>query len=186
MVDSEFDPATVLLEADLSRADVRVLYDFCRDKSVVEFGCGGSTLLLARFCNKVVSYDTSTAWINHTKKRLELEASHTCEEIHLCGKTAPDNLPTADVYFLDGHSQLRAEWLATVICRRLAKTILVHDSRSPIMSSIATVLVHPIALSIRTVEYHYDNSNMLVVRIDDPVKYEDWNLTEPENRLLKS
>jgi SAM-dependent methyltransferase len=179
-----FDPATFPLEADLSRADVRVLYSLCRNKSVVEFGCGGSTVLLANFAASVVSYDTSQDWIERTKYRLAQEKKHACRGIYWYSSVpAPSEMPRADVYFIDGVPDLRAQWVSAVIERRLAETIIIHDSRSQIMDSIASCFTYPAVLSLRTLEYHADGSNLLVIRLGQPVVYENWNLTETEARL---
>lgn len=179
-----FDPNTFPLEADLSRADVRVLYKYGCDKNVIEFGCGGSTVLLSLFVKSVVSYDTSPDWIARAKRRLEKEAAHNCKGIHLCGRSVPPNLPKADVYFVDGLDALRAPWAAAAVDRELAPVVIIHDSRRALtMNAIAAVLIHPRTLKISSVDYHADESNMIVIHTRPALKYENWNLTEPENRL---
>jgi hypothetical protein len=183
MKKTEFDPQTFPLEADLSRADVRVLYNFCCDKEVVEFGCGGSTVFLAKIARRVMSYDTSRDWIMRTKIRLEKEIAHNCKGIDLYS-SVPDKLPQADVYFIDGADKLRPLWVAAAIDRELAPIIIVHDTRRAVtMNSIGPIFVHPRTLKLRSVEYHADGSNMMVIRAGEALKYEDWNVTEPENRL---
>jgi hypothetical protein len=178
-----FDPETFLLEADLSRADVRLLYRFCKDKRVVEFGCGGSTVMLAAFVEHLVSYDTDASWVERTTRRLSREQEHTCAAVVHCGDKPPVDLPNADVYFVDGFVPHRILWVEEVIRRRLSETIIVHDSRSSAMNDLSKLMVYPLTFSFRSFEFHVDGSNMLVIRAGAPVEYVNWNEAEPKNRL---
>ena len=87
------------------------------------------------------------------------------------------------MYFIDGYVPSRAPWVEAAISRRLATTIIVHDSRSSAMTDIGRVLVYPLTLSLRSLEYHVNGSNMLVIRADAPAEWFDWNAAEPLNRL---
>ncbi len=180
-----FDPMTFPLEADLSRADVRLLYEFCQGKTVVEFGCGGSTVLLAQFAAKVSSYDTDRDWINRTARRLEREPKPDHARPTLTHYTSfpPRELPKADVYFIDGYVPDRVRWVKLAIEERLTETIVVHDSRSSAMSDIGPMLTYPLTMSLRSLTYHLDGSNMLVIRAGAPVEYVNWNAAEPAYRL---
>lgn len=181
-----FDPATYQLEADLSRADVRVLYNLCANKDVIEFGCGGSTVLLAQFAASVRSYDTDVAWIDRVKCRMEREPEEVrsrLHDIHLCSGEPPTDLEAGGVYFIDGYVPDRAKWVAAVIDRCLADTFLVHDSRSSAMNDIGPLLSYPRTLALRSLTYHADGSNMLVIKCGPPCEWSNWNATEPENRL---
>lgn len=183
MTTTPFNLSTFPIEADLSRADVRVLHALCQGKRVVEFGCGGSTALLAAFASRVWSYDTDPAWIARTNARLDREPDRSHVTVERCDETTPVTLPSADVYFIDGYVPLRPVWIHDVITRRLTKTIVVHDSRSSAMSDVGRVLVYPLTLFVRSLEYHTDGSNMLIIRVDAAVEYANWNEAEPENRL---
>ncbi len=196
-----FDPDTFPLEADLSRADVRVLHRLCAGRRVVEFGCGGSTVLLAHFVPLLLSYDTDPSWVERTKQRIAREplpvrpgpecgvcpgaCIHRCILVEHFDETdrVPADLPAADVYFIDGYVPLRAAWLEAVITRRLAETIIIHDSRSSAMTDIGRVLAYPLTLSLRSLEYHADGSNLLIVRAGAPCEWVNWNEAEPDNRL---
>lgn len=182
-----FNPATFPLEADLSRADVCVLYEMCAGKSVVEVGCGGSTVLLAQFAASLRSYETDPAWIERTQRRLSREPAEVQARCLSLSPYAPGQipamLPTADVYFIDCICEDRAAWLKTVVERRLAPLVLIHDSRSSAMVLIGPVLIWPLTLSLRSIEYHVDGSNLLLVRCDAPCEYVNWNEAEPANRL---
>lgn len=179
-----FDPTAFPLEADLSRADVRLLYRLCDGKSVVEFGCGGSTVMLAHFCASLRSYDTDPSWIERTQRRLAREDSALNARVMLFGcNSVPADLPAADVYFVDGYVPDRKLWIEAIIDRRLAEVIIVHDSRSSAMTDIGQVISWPRSLSLRSLEYHVGGSNMLLIRCGAPCEYVNWNEAEPENRL---
>lgn len=178
-----FDPNTFPLEADLSRADVRVLHRLCAGKRVVEFGCGGSTVLLGMLAGHVTSYDTDPSWVKRTQRRLARERATTCDAVVLCGPEPPAVLPVADVYFIDGHPPHRAAWIKAVIAHDAAPVIIVHDSRSEVMTEVSAAIVHPFTLSLRTIVFHPDESNMMVITIGKPVVRRNWNEEEPANRL---
>jgi hypothetical protein len=179
-----FNPMTFPLEADLSRADVRLLHKLCAGKSVVEFGCGGSTVLLGSFASRVISYDTDPSWISRTASRLSREPGHTCAELRQCQEgVVPDGLPPADVYFIDGWCPDRPKWVREVVLQGLTTLLVYHDSRSGEMTTLASALVYPVTLCLRSVEYHVEDSNMAVMQCGEGVKYVNWNEAEPENRL---
>ena len=69
----------VNIDGDLSQADAAVLSMLCRNKSVVEYGVGASTLILSQVASKVVSYDTETSWILKVNEKLENIENRTCE-----------------------------------------------------------------------------------------------------------
>ena len=182
-----FDPDLFPLEADLSRADVRVLHRLCADKRVVEIGCGGSTVLLAQFCREVRSFDTSADWIERAQRRLLREPAAV--QAVVLGISAyapgaiPEVLPEADVYFVDGICEDRPAWVRAVVTRRLAPLVVHHDSRSSCMTTLHEGLPYPVTLALQSLEYHVDGSNMAVLRCGAPVVYENWNETERAHRL---
>lgn len=177
----KIDPDTYLTHADLSRADLRVLSHFCSGANVVEFGVGGSTLFLEQIAQKLTSYETSQDWIALVQGKL---VNSSRVSLIQCANVPP-NLPKADVYFIDGTGHLRPEWVHQCIDQRLARTIIVHDSRrlNPI-GSLTWLITWPHTAIIEKVEYHFMESNCVVITLrDTPVVYENWNVTEPLNRL---
>lgn len=76
-----FDPRTVLIQGDISRADAVVLVNLCAGRSVVEFGMGGSTLLLARCAKELSSYDTDLEWYEITECRIAQIPDKTCKPV---------------------------------------------------------------------------------------------------------
>jgi hypothetical protein len=178
--EADIDPSTYPTSADLSRADLRVLHHFCKDTAVVEFGCGGSTLFLQKIAKTLTSYDTSQEWIDLVKGQL----SGNRQEIILID-AVPPILPKADVHFVDGIDHLRPIWVRYCQEQRAAKVIIVHDSRRTYpVAGLGCLFEWPLTALIEKVEYHYMGSNCLVITLrQTPVAYEDWNVTEPVNRL---
>jgi hypothetical protein len=177
------NPSTCPTRADLSRADHRVLHELCSGADVVEFGCGGSTLFLSQIARTLLSFDTSAAWIERVRKFAATGDGPRPILNHCTG--VPAQLPKADVYFVDGLLELRAPWVHACLDRRLARTIIVHDSRraSPVRE-LSGLLTWPRTAIIERVEYHYKDSNCVVITTRPaPLVYENWNETEPENRL---
>jgi hypothetical protein len=173
-----FDWRTEPLEADLSRADVSVLHEFCAGKFVVEFGAGGSTKLLRKFSARVMTFETDARWVRETKKRVP------GADVRLCSTKVPD-IPRCDVLFIDGLCALRAAWMRASIDKHVAPIILAHDTRrrEPVKGFTA-LLEWPCTGWLDSVQFHYRESNMLVVRLRDKrVQYENWNATEPQHRL---
>lgn len=179
------DPTRVPIEADLSRADVCVLHQLCAGKTVIEYGAGGSTLLLARFARVVLSYEQTLAWfeavarVARRRRRRVPMAKLVLRHVPDC--MPPADLPRVNVMFVDGQRDKRHHWVEAAIRRRLADVIVLHDSRarkSPI-AACSALLTWPHTLMIDRVSYHYRNSNHLVVWLrKKPVAYENWNRTE--------
>jgi hypothetical protein len=175
------------VRGDLSRNDWLLLYETCRDQSVVEVGSGGSTLMLASITSRLVSYETDRAWYLSVRKELK---NHGIGHVDLRKIEAkPDALaPTADVYVIDCDSrhQLRSRWIEFVESHRLAPLVLVHDSRrqSPV-NDLDWLFRWPRNARLETALFHEADSNFLVLRFrDDPVRYEDW-YREPNRKPLK-
>lgn len=173
-----FNPRTEPLEADLSRADVAVLHEFCSGKLVIEFGAGGSTKLLRRFAAGVITYETDPRWAAVTKKKVP------GADVRRCSVGAPV-ISACDVLFIDGLRDSRHLWMHFAVAHRVAPIILAHDTRRPKpVSQFRVLLEWPHTAWIDSVHYHYRDSNILVVKLrSKPVKYENWNVTEPKGRL---
>jgi hypothetical protein len=126
-----------------------------------------------------VSYDTDARWVELVRRQ-QPKAS-----VILMSVSVPQEIPSADVYFIDGVEHLRAPWVHFVMERRLAPVIVVHDSRrSEPVRGLQHLLEWPHTAILDRVEYHAEGSNCLVITLrKEPVVYEDWNVTEPENRL---
>lgn len=179
------DPHTFPIEADLSRADVVELHRLCSGKDVVEFGAGGSTVLFSKCCKSVVSYEHDRRWLELTRRRLAREALTNAKLVTLPNWDPPKQLPKADVYFIDGRNTHRAKWANHVLQLQVTRVVAVHDSRrSDIMKGYGFLLQCPLMLHLDRIEFHPGNSNLLVIYPrEESVAWENWNVTERENRL---
>lgn len=183
------DPETVVIQGDLSRLDAEVLLELCQDKIVVEFGVGGSTLLIARVAKSLRSYDTSPEWLSRTAARIrQIEPELSCVPEFSHVKDVADSIPECDVLFIDGKGDERFKWLKFF---PRCNVLICHDSLGD--TGNGPTLYHVMAELFRDrecVEYldradfHYKGSNMAVVYSrPEPIRYHNWNLTETENRL---
>lgn len=178
------DPQTVPIEADLSRADVVLLHKLCANRNVVEFGAGGSTLLLAQIATYLESYEPDPKWVDCVTTRLRA-MKDTCgtRVVALPNSKPPADLPPADVYFIDGPRYARPKWVHAVIERGLARVIALHDSRRA-ETGYGFLFETPCVLRLDRIVPHAAQSNItLFILRAEPVAWENWNLTEPENRL---
>lgn len=182
------DPNTYLIDADLSRADLCVLHQLCVGKRVVEVGSGGSTLYLAQIAKSLLSFETDPRWYHDVCGQLD-RRGHDPSIVQMLPSTGIlPQLPSADVYFIDGVSRdrLRARWLWSVFEQRAASVALLHDSRRPHPTNeIPSQLFHwPNTAYLESVSFHHPDeqgrvSNMIVFRLRaKPVQYENWNHTE--------
>ena len=184
----EGDLKTYPICADLSRADWLLLYKLCCGKEVVEAGSGGSTLMIASVAASLVSYESNQAWFDLVVNRLSKQGRRCVTALYLIGETHPAKLtppPTpADVYFIDCYAAGRNRWLSWALQNRAARQIVLHDSRrESTLVSLEALYRCPDAFYIKTVEYHCDGSNMLVITPrQTPMRYENWNQAEPEYR----
>lgn len=182
------DYQTITIMGDLSRLDVKVLIDECTDKNVVEFGCGGSTIIAAMCAKSVTSYDTDQVWVDRTLSKLSKLTGLSCTPTINTISSTPLDIPECDVLFIDGLGGMRSEWMQHF---PKCKTMLIHDSLGDtgngptiyhVMSSL--MLTHTNVQLLDKILFHHQNSNMVVVRRRaEPIYYQNWNETEPENRI---
>lgn len=168
--------------ADLSWRDHEVLLQETEGRDVVEFGCGGSTEYLARFCKTLLSVDTDAGWLERAQRAVEA-LPQACPVRYQKVTTVPETLPKGDVHFIDGRCDLRPLWTKRAIEQSAARTLLVHDTRRPEpLCRMGFLLKWPTTAWIERMEFE---GNMLVIRLRaKPVRYENWNLTEPQNRKV--
>lgn len=188
------DPRTCKIQGDLSRADVIVLHSLCQGKRVVEFGMGGSTLLLARCASELDSYEPFENWYEATRKRIGQIPDKTAEvRLHKmeAEKRAdgrfnvrfPASVPDCDVMFVDGQHEIRGIWLADFFHK--AKRILVHDCRraKDVQRAIEGFLQY--FEWVDSVRFSVDGSNMMLIeRRDRPLEWVDWNVTEADDNRV--
>ena len=178
MIGADTDnPDDALIEGDVSRNDLVLLYELCAGLNVVEFGVGGTTMYLARICKSLQCFETDRGWADGIRSELcrrGLEAKVT-----MVPQADPDgaSLPRADVYVIDGLIHLRSSWVKAAIFSRIAHFILVHDSRraSP-TNDIGWLFQWPQTAWLRDVQFHFRNSNyLLITPRQKPIEFIDWH-----------
>lgn len=190
------------IDGDLSRADVLVLYLLCRNKNVIEFGIGASTILLSQIANKVITYEHDEEWVKKTEPKLNDKV-----EIRMIEKSeeAVKGIgEECDVLFDDGHSILRAPALLE-FWPYIKEHAILHDSRmtyagncvkrfidaftikNPKLGEPGFVLKkanpglpdNPYTGSLDSIYWNYLDSNMVVMKKKPyTLYYENWNITE--------
>lgn len=180
------DPLTVPIQGDISRKDAIVLHELCRDASVVEFGAGGSTILLSQWAKNLVTYDTDETWLNRTRRRV-LAIAEKCPTTFIHEPNIPNDIPECDVLFVDGYGNHRNGWMKHF---PRCKVMICHDSlgdtggHGPTVYNVMNTLFADMNLvqQLKRAEFHYLDSNMVVVwRREVPISFVNWN-SEP-NRL---
>lgn len=92
-------------------------------KSVLEFGCGLSTLLMSDAKLKVTSFETNPGWI------AKIKAHKSSLDIQVWdGKTNPDITKLYDMAFVDGPAGGINREASTAIAANLANVVIVHDA----------------------------------------------------------
>jgi len=173
-----FDPRSCMIQGDLSRADAIELCRICDGRDVVEFGAGGSTLLLARCAASLHTWDTSEDWLGGTGRRVSQIPDRTCDPAFTLSATVPDDVPDCDVLWVDGFSGQRRAWAARHL-PRAAECVILHDSRKSVAWGALAEVVRKHALRIRRIDMHPDESNLIVIWTRrEPLEYENWNGTE--------
>lgn len=181
------DPAKVEIQGDISRADVLVLVEICTNKNVIEFGVGGSTLILSRCAKSLLSYDTDEEWINRISKRLSKIDDKTCEPVLKHTKALPKEIPTCDVLFIDGYGPHRSDWLINHFDK--CSIAICHDSlgdtgNGPTLYHIMSELFkhRDLLEMLDTARFHYLNSNMVVIqKRETRITYTNWNVVEKDD-----
>jgi len=173
------NPYVCPIEGDLSRADVVVLTMLCRGRRVIEFGIGGSTIILSQICTDVISYEHEPIWIE--RFRPMLNDIVTVREIN-----KNDELKSkgehADVLFIDGHSNLR--WKALIEFWPYVNVVLLHDTRMPYAANCLIKFFEREShyKYLAHIEWNYLESNMAVLwKRPFPLEHEDWKVTEAGN-----
>jgi len=183
------------IEGDLSRADVVALALLCRDKKVIEFGIGGSTILLSQVAKKVITYEHDQIWIDKIKPKLNDKV-----EVRLIEKDTSSikNIgEECDVLFNDGHSLLRSPALIE-FWPYIKDCAILHDSRMTYAGNCVKKFIdsfvpnyepskgnpnklpdNPFTGSLRSIEWNYLESNTVVMfKRNCTLKYENWKITE--------
>lgn len=101
-------------------------------KTVLEFGAGLSTFLMADLVDKIISYEDKPGWIKEFK--LKISALGVDDEIEVRswnGKTINEELGKFDMVFVDGPSGGGNRAISTKIASESADIVIVHDAGRP-------------------------------------------------------
>lgn len=187
------NPYVCKIEGDLSRADVVVLTLLCRGKKVIEFGIGGSTILLSQIADKVITYEHDDFWIDKIKPKLGANV-----EIRKLEKN-PEAIKglgeECDVLFNDGWSLFRSPALLE-FWPFIKECAILHDGRTNYAHNCVKALLdvwdknekseanpglpdNPYTGTLKKIDWNWLESNMVVLhKRNCQLKYENWKITE--------
>ena len=119
------NPFACKINGELSRSDVVTLVHACRDKRVVEFGVGASTMLISQCAKSLTCFDTERKWIDKVNRRLAKAPKKCDPEFILIPKKGDQELPKikCDIMFNDGLIALRVEFLKQIILNDRLKSL---------------------------------------------------------------
>lgn len=173
---------------DLSLQDAAILVKYARkSRSLLEFGVGGSTQILAQCteASRIVSIDTDENWINITKSRLSQCLVKTPVDFYTYNKkNSALSGKTFDFVFVDGVDSLRKEFaLESWSLLQVGGVILFHDTRREKDFGIVTDLLNKWYNEVSLVEVNAEaesgiSSNITVIHKKEYVPYVNWNLSE--------
>lgn len=171
---------------DLSRQDAALLERYARGaRSVLEFGAGGSTQIIAQALPEGASFlslDTEPRWIATTRENLRrLGVDDRCQLLRYEDWT-PD-ATQFDLIFNDGVGHLRRDFALRSFPRlAIGGALLFHDTRR--QQDIRNVLAL-VDIFFEEIEHVHLNersegasSNITVVRKKSREPYVDWNAAE--------
>lgn len=168
---------------DLSAKDAELLTTFSStSESILEFGCGGSTQIFAQSSpGKILSIDTSPAWIESTREKLKLLGVEN--KVTFTSYEWRDIATTYDFIFDDGEDDGTGNMrLAFAIAAwpllRVGGTFALHDTRHHHIARILGVLVDKHFMEIHGVAINIDGSNLSLIRKKWPEPYVNWNHAE--------
>lgn len=171
---------------DLSREDAALLESYAsKARSVLEFGMGGSTQIIAQSIpewGSFISLDTEMEWRDKTRKILRrLGVENRC--VLLAFEDWPKDRHGYDLIFNDGKNSMRREFgLQSFPLLSIGGALLFHDTRraGDIENVMAVVGKH-----FEEIEYVLLNekvggvsSNITVIRKKAREPYTNWNATE--------
>ena len=176
---------------DLSSQDAALLERYARSAtSVLEFGVGGSTQIIAQALSPQASFtslDTDPKWIEITQSHLSrLGVNTRCQmlpyEAWIATRTQPP-LASFDLIFNDGLNTLRRDFaVQSFPLLTVGGVLLFHDTRR---SRDVRYVLDVVATFFEEVEHVHLNerfqgasSNITAIRKKPREPYVDWNLAE--------
>lgn len=167
---------------DISKADAAALARLAGQATrILEFGVGASTQVIAAFARPEASFitlDTSTEWIDKTRRNLRL-----------LGITRPVDFRAYesfdfssgeyDLIFDDGADEFRKDFALRIWPRLATGGVLAfHDTRRWQDARNVCHVLEQIHNEVLTVEFNAAHSNITLVTKRDLEPYENWQETE--------
>lgn len=189
-----------MIEGDLSRADVVGLITLCRNKDVVEFGLGGSTILLSQVARSLTTYETKPEWVERFKGTFATVENKTCEPVIKVIPETRDGSSVVglgqpcDVLFDDGWALMRFPFIKE-FWPHIRECCILHDTRATYAGNNLKQVFdayqlgadkekypwgyNPITASLKTIEWNYLESNLCVLfKRNCELVWENWKITE--------
>ncbi len=170
---------------DLSRQDALLLEHMGKQcQSILEFGCGGSTQILAQSLQdgaRLTSLDTSPEWMNRTTDNLLALGIHEDPRIVIDQYEGWSDRHTQmfDLIFVDGVDNKRLEFAMHAWLRLLpGGVMLFHDTRrtQDIDNALMTALGYH--EEVEDIAFNVGHSNITAITKGERLAYENWNVVE--------
>ena len=169
---------------DISIQDADILLTTAKTSTnILEFGCGGSTQVFAQARQdlQIISVDTSTEWIDITRKNIN-KLSFPANVTFTTYTTTFDKM--FDLIFVDGVDDLRKDFaMNTWKYLNIGGSMIFHDTRRHMDMSNALEVVLAFHNEIKCVEINKSasngiSSNLTIIQKKAHEPYINWNLVE--------
>lgn len=168
---------------DLSEADAHILVRYAAGAhSILEFGVGGSTQLLAQAMPHDAAFlavDTDPAWIARTERNLgKLGVRERCT-FKTYEEWSASPLGVYDLIFVDGIDHLRRPFALDTWTRLVTGgAMLFHDTRRPGDVANALAVVQQYFPEVRDVHLNQHSSNITAIVKKTSETYVNWSHVE--------
>lgn len=168
---------------DLSLEDADVLFQYGKkSKNILEFGCGGSTQILAQcFPKNLTSVDTDPRWILATQRRLDQIKDGS--KVKFSSYTTNFN-DQFDLILVDGVDHLRREFaIETWKYLSINGVMIFHDTRRfqdfQNAAWVAQLYFNEISkIDVNARASNEKSSNLTIIHKKTHEPYINWNYTE--------
>ena len=190
-------PYTFPIKGDISREDAVILAHAVCNKTVLEAGMGGSTLIMSAFggSGKLTSLEDKKEWYKRTSRNVRLYKSKDALDItpkliltqDMKG-WIEDQTSEFDVAFIDCNKDFRLEvslaaWEKLVLGGKL----IIHDGRAQFGMDLTGSLCKELLRrkTLDSIVFCPDNSNCVIFtkRVQKARRY-NWNRTQKENNRI--